>query len=144
MIRWLPLLCLLLPGAHCAQWRTDAERFGLTEEELNAKPSYHRMKGAILNDVRKWRRLADHLDEGRPSCPTVIERKGVMTCARDESPLEIYTLGSALPDEPYRVAETAFYCKQESVYYYHYVGGRYRRNVWFGPYKLVRRRPEDN
>ena len=143
MRRWLPLLFLLLPAATCSQWRSDADRFGLTEEELNAPPSYHRMKGAIYNDVRKWRRLKDILDEGRPGCPMVIERDGVPTCARDDTAFEVYTLSAELPDEPYREAETAFYCREESVYYYHYVGGRYRRNVWLGPYRLVRKRPKD-
>src|SRR6185436_18027737 len=32
-------------------------RAEITPEELNAPPDYHRMKGALLNDVRIWRRL---------------------------------------------------------------------------------------
>ena len=141
MIRWFPLLFLILPAATCVHWRTDADRFGLTEEELKAPPSTYRIKGAVLNDVRKWRRLTEKLDEGRAVCPMVIQRDGRSTCARDETAFEVHSLSAELPDEPYRVTETAYYCREEGVYYYHYVGGRYRHNVWFGPYNLVRKRP---
>ena len=72
----------------------------------------------------------------------VIQRDGASICARDEKPFEVYSLRSELPDEPYRVSETAFYCREESVYYYHYVGGKDRRDVWLGPYRLRRERPK--
>ena len=142
MIRWYPLLFLVLPAATCVHWRSDAERFGLTDDELNAPVPSSRLRGAILNDVIIWRGLREKLDEGRPECPMVIVRNGFMTCARDETTFEVFSLRSELPDEPYRVVETAFYCRAESVYYYHYVGGRYRRDVWFGPFKLERKRPQ--
>ena len=99
MIRWYPLLFLVLPAATCVHWRSDAERFGLTDEQLNAPPPRTRIKGAILNDVIIWRGLRDKLDEGQPTCSMVIVRDGVTICARDEEAFEIYVLSSNLPDE---------------------------------------------
>ena len=143
MIRWYPLLFLVLPAANCVHWRSDAERYGFTDAELNAKVPSTRLRGAILNDVIIWRGLRERLEEGRPGCSMVVQRDGVIICARDETAFEVFSLRAELPDEPYRAEETAYYCREESVYYYHYVGGRYRRNVWFGPFSLDRKRPKD-
>ena len=41
---------------------------------------------------------------------------------------------------PYRIDETAYLCRKEGVYYYHYQGGPRKLDVWMGPYKIDRRR----
>lgn len=142
MIRWAPLAFLLLPAAQCAPTVPDHERFGLTEADLKEPPSPHRMKAAVLNDVRNFLKLDQRLDEGQPACPAVVYEGSTARCALDQAELEVYSLRGDPSDEPYRVDETAYFCRAESVYYYHYVGGSRRRNVWMGPYKLERKRPK--
>jgi hypothetical protein len=140
MRRWGTVLLAL---AACDPVPPDYElRHGLTKEELNEGPSYHRMKGAILNDVRVWKGLDRRLDEGRSSCPEVVRDGGGVRCSRDKEPFEVYVLTDDLPDKPYRVDELAYFCRTEGVYYYHYRGGPRRRDVWLGPYKLDRTPPK--
>jgi hypothetical protein len=52
----------------------------------------------------------------------------------------VYPLKSDLADQVHRVDESAYYCRSEGVYHYHYVGGPQKLDVWLGPFKLVRRR----
>jgi hypothetical protein len=134
---------VLLVAGTCAPFPEDYELRGWTKEELNAGPSYHQMKGAILNDVRRWRLLEAKLDEGRPSCEQIsIGEDKVARCATDQETFEFYALRDDMLDQPYRVVETAYYCRKEFVYYYHYVGGPKALDVWLGPYPLRRERPQ--
>ena len=135
------MLFLLLPGAQCVHWQTDADRFGFTPKELEEPPSSYRLTGAVLDDVRNRRRLLEHLVEGRPNCDAIFYRNNKATCAKDESTLEVYPFPNKDPFSPHQVEETAYYCLQENLYYYNYKGGPYRLNVWFGPNRLERTRP---
>lgn len=127
--------------AACDLRPNDAElRTGMTEEELNAPPGYHEMKAAILNDVRKWRMLDHRLEEGRPAVSAIEWMEKAPHCVRDKEPMEVYNLRRDLPDQPYRVEETAYYCRKESFYYYHYFGGRKKTDVWMGPFGIERKR----
>lgn len=137
------LVVLTLALASCeTHGISDPARFNLTEEELNAGPSYNATKAAIVNDVRRYRMLHLLLDEGKPSCPAVGMVDGRPTCAVEKAPFEVYTLSSEAQDSAYRVEEVAYYCRTEFVYHYHYVGGPKRLDVWLGPFKLKRERPK--
>jgi len=118
-------------------------RAEITPEELNAPPDYHRMKGALLNDVRIWRQLDKIIEtEGRREVPVVIKfAKGVALCTNDESEFEIFRLKEDLLDQPYRIDETAYLCRKDNSYYYRYQGGPRKLDVWLGPYRIERRRP---
>jgi hypothetical protein len=116
-------------------------RTGMTPEEINEPPSSHRIKAALLNDVRNGRMLHLRLSEGRKDCPGIVYEENVPLCAADRKPLEYYVLRSDPLDKPYRVDEAAYYCREESVYFYRYVGGPQRLDVWLGPYRLERRWP---
>ena len=121
-------------------------RAEISKEELEAEPGYHQMKAALISDVRIWRQLEKSLDEGSRTQPSEIRiENGVPTCSLDQSEFEVYTLKSDLSDQPYRIEETAYLCRKENVYYYHYQGGPRKLDVWMGPYKLVRKRvkPEE-
>lgn len=135
MRRWTAVL--LLAGG-CNLRPPDHEIRGFTKEELEAGPTYHSMKGAILNDVRRWRQLELKLDEGLPECPWIVRSEGIPKCAKDQEELVHFPLREDLPDQPYRVDEEAYYCPLESVYVYHYVGGPRKRNCWMGPFKIHR------
>ena len=119
----------------------------LTPEELAAPATYHRMKGALLNDVRIWRQLDKIIEtEGRKEVPVVIKfANGQAVCSNDEKEFEIYRLRDDLQDQPYRVDETAYLCRHDRTYYYRYQGGPRRLDVWLGPYRIERRPsvPED-
>lgn len=117
-------------------------RAEITPEELEAAPGYHQMKGALLNDVRVWRELDKKApDEGRREVPTQYTLvQGIPTCGTDQTEFEVYRLKEDLIDQPYRVDETAYLCRKEKLYYYHYQGGPRKLNVWMGPYKLDRKR----
>ena len=54
-------------------------------------------------------------------------------CVACQEEMEVYSLKKDLADQPYRVEETAYYCRKESQYFYHYVGGRKKLDVWLGP-----------
>ena len=142
MKRLLLMAFLLLPGAQCARWQTYADRFGFTPKVLKEPPTSYRMTGAVLDDVRNRRQLEEHLDEGRPTCDAIIYRDNNPTCAKDETTFEEYPFPNKAPFDPHPIEERAFYCRQESVYYYNYKGGPYRRDLWFGPYTLKRTRPD--
>jgi len=139
------LAAALSTAAQCDKVPPDSQlRADLSPEELNAGPSYHQMKGAILNDVRIWRSLDKKIEtEGYKEFPGAIDNtQGTPICTHDLTEYEIYSLKSDLADQPYRVEETAYYCKKESLYFYHYQGGAKRLNLWLGPYKIERRRPK--
>jgi hypothetical protein len=119
----------------------DAElRTGMTQEEMDAAPGHHEMKAAILADVRKWRMLERRLEEGRAFCPDIVYKEKAPHCKVCEELMEVYSLKKDLADQPYRVEETAFYCRKESKYFYHYLGGRKKMDVWLGPYAIERKR----
>jgi hypothetical protein len=117
-------------------------RAEITPEELEAAPGYHQMKGALLNDIRIWRELDKKVaDEGKREVPvayTIVQ--GIPICGTDQTEFEVYRLKEDLIDQPYRVDETAYLCRKEKVYYYHYVGGPRKLDVWMGPYRLDRKR----
>lgn len=115
-------------------------RTGMTQEEMDAAPGHHEMKAALISDVRKWRMLDQRLDEGRAACPGITWRERVPVCASCKEDMEVYSLKKDLADQPYRVEETAYYCRKESQYYYRYVGGRKKIDVWLGPNAIERKR----
>lgn len=109
-----------------------------TKEELEAGPSDIGLHSAILNDVRRWRSLDRHLDEGTSTAPEFKYDGATPLCAADEAEVVTFLLRSDLQDQPYRVEEWAYLCTKESVYYYHYMGGTRKLDVWLGPYKIDR------
>jgi hypothetical protein len=117
-------------------------RAEITPEELEAQPGYHQMKGALLNDIRVWRELDKKVaDEGVREVPTPFTLvQGIPTCGTDKTEFEVYRLKEDLIDQPYRIDETAYLCRKEKLYYYHYQGGPRKLDVWMGPYKLDRKR----
>ncbi len=134
---------LALAPAGCDVMPPDHEiRAGLTKEELEAGPSYHHMMGALLSDVRIWRELGKKLDDGKPVCTGIVHEDDMTLCANDKTELEFYVFPDQSGDQLYRVSESAYYCRKEGVYYYHYVGGPRNMNVWLGPYPLRRDRPK--
>ena len=119
----------------------DAElRTGMTQEEMDAAPGHHETRAALTADVRKWRMLDHRLDEGRAACPSITWKEKKPVCVPCEEEMEVYSLKKDLADQPYRVEETAYYCRKESQYFYHYVGGRKKLDVWLGPNSLDRKR----
>ncbi|HLY72735.1 MAG TPA: hypothetical protein VKU80_01340 [Planctomycetota bacterium] len=134
-------------AANCSQLPPDSVlRADIPPEELDASPSYHQMKGAILNDVRIWRELDKKVEaEGYKDSPREIDTSsGTPICANDKTEYEIFSLRSDLSDQAYRLEETAYYCKKENLYYYHYQGGSKRLNLWLGPYRIERKRPKND
>ncbi len=132
-------------AANCQTMPPDSVlRAELTPEELAQGPTSHQMKGAIISDIRVWRELDKKVAvEGRKEMPsTIIYQGGFPVCDIDKTDLEIFSLKSDLADQPYRVEETAYYCKKESLYYYHYQGGPRRLSLWMGPYHIDRKRPK--
>lgn len=123
-------------------------RAELSKEELEAAPGYHQMKAAILYDVRVGRELDSKLEssEAMREMPRAITMvKGLPMCTPDEAEFEVYRLKEDQQDRQYRVDETAYLCRKEGVYYYHYQGGPKRLNVWIGPNRIERKRvkPDD-
>ena len=117
-------------------------RAEISPEELEASPGYNHMKAAIISDVRIWRELNKKLEtEGQPTVPRYYKLvAGVATCSIDDTAFEIYKIKDDLQDQPYRVDETAYLCRKEGVYYYHYQGGPRKLDVWLGPYRIERKR----
>jgi hypothetical protein len=122
----------------CMPWKDDHERdsFG-TKEEMEAPPGPNEIKARVMNDAINWRRLREHLDEGRAECPEIKFTTEGTLCAKDDEELTIVNFPGDAPDKPNRVEETGYYCPKESVYYYHYRGGRDRLDVWIGPCKVT-------
>lgn len=150
MKRTLPFLVLcaaLNVAAQCDTLPPDSVLHAeLTPEELAEGPSAHRMKGAILNDVRIWRELDKKIaTEGYKEYPkSIVNTTGYPTCKYDQTELEVYSLKSDLADQPYRIEETAYFCKKESLYFYHYQGGPKKLNLWLGPYRIERKRAKSD
>lgn len=147
MRRGAAVLALLASGCIINLRPNDAElRTGMSQAEMDAAPGHHETRAAIISDVRKWRMLTERLEEGRATCAAITWReKKVPVCAKCQEDMEAYTIREDIPETSYRVDETAFYCRKESQYYYHYVGGKKRLDVWLGPYALERKRvkPEE-
>ena len=118
-------------------------RFDLSKEELEAPPSYHRWKGAILMDIRVWRELDKKPENGERTCPLLsYDDAGVPICSNDEEPLLIFDLTKDISERPNRVRELAYFCREEHIYYYHYIGGAYHLDTWQGPFQINRKRPK--
>ena len=142
-LMFLALCAAVNTAAQCNTLPPDSVmRADITTEELNAGPSSHQMKGAILNDVRIWRELEKKLEtDGYKEYPRAINNvSGIPTCIFDQTEYEIFALRSDLADQPYRLEETAYYCRKESIYFYHYQGGPKKLNLWMGPYRIERKR----
>ncbi len=117
----------------------------ITDEDLKAPMTPRHITAAIINDARNYRVLRARLDEGTPSCPMVVIQGEEALCAKDGSKFMICVFPEGVQEGPEAVKETAFYCKEEQLYYYNYHGGPRKRNVWLGPFKLKRVyvRPEE-
>ena len=102
------LSILLLALAACDIRPPDHEiRFDLTREELDAPPSYHQWKGALLMDIRVWRELEKKASEGNRRCSALAyDEDGLAVCAHDEEPFLIFDLTKDLPDTQNRIRET--------------------------------------
>jgi hypothetical protein len=146
MRRAWAILALLASGCVLNLRPNDAElRTGMTQQEMDAAPGHHETRAAVINDIRKWRMLEQRLEEGRAGCASISWRERAPVCAKCQEDMEVYSIKEDLPDQTYRVDETAYYCRKESQYFYHYVGGKKRLDVWLGPYALERKRvkPEE-
>jgi len=131
---------LLLGLGACGDMIASEETMrGYSKAELEAGPSDKQLHAAILSDVRRWRFLDRHLDEGVRTCSAWKAEGDKTLCTADQVEMTLFILRSDLQDQPYRVEETAYYCPKESVYYYHYTGGPKQLDVWLGPYKIDRR-----
>ena len=118
-------------------------RFDLSKEELEAPPSYHQWKGALLMDIRVWRELDTKVRQGTRRCAALgYDEDGLALCTHDEEPFLIFDLTKDIPGTQNRVRELAYLCQEESVYYYHYIGGPDRLDTWQGPFRIARRRAE--
>lgn len=136
-----PALFILSAAMSCDPVPPDVTiKTGMSQEELDAEPGFHQTKAALITDVRIWRELTTRLDEGKKICEGIIFVDKEPCCARDQELLEVYVLKNDLPDQAYRVDEAVYFCRLEGTYYYHYMGGPRKLDVWMGPYKLVRRR----
>ena len=136
-------LLLLLPMG-CMKWRDDHEKesFGVQDDDPSAPPKATEIRARVIFDVRKGRMLREHLEEGTAECREVVLKGEWPSCKKDQEKFEgVYFPGDS-PDAPYRVEETAYYCPKESVYYYHFSGGKERLDVWLGPYKVTWNRPK--
>jgi hypothetical protein len=77
------------------------------------------IRARITSDVRT-NRLEERLAEGKPTCDAVRWVDEKPTCARDGATMAVVTL---------RREETAYYCPEETIYWYHGSG------LWLGPFK---------
>lgn len=111
---------------------------GFNKEELEAGPTDRQMHAAIVNDVRRWRQLDQHLKDGIPTCSAYKLVAGKLVCTGDETEMLSFDIKIEPTDQPNRIEETAVFCPKESVYYYHYLGGPRKWDVWLGPYKIDR------
>ena len=137
MRKWAAVF-LVLSGCTIDLVPPEEELRGYKRSELEAGPSDLGMHAAILSDVRTWRNLDRHLEEGTPTCFGFRLAGAKTLCAADEAEMTVFDLRKDLLDQPYRVDETAYFCPKESVYYYHYEGGPRRLDVWLGPYRIDR------
>gem|GEM_PF-5821120 len=135
-------LCCLTAG--CMKWRDDHEKssFGMEDDDPNAPPTSTEIRARVINDARNWRQLREHASEGRAECPELKLDEPQPLCLKDREKVEVIQFPGDEPDRPNRVEETAYYCPKESVYYYHYRGGRDRLDVWLGPFKVTWNRPK--
>lgn len=108
----------------------------MTTEELNAPPGSNAVKAKIISDVRRWRELHKRLAQGKPFCEGIFHLEGYVRCKKDETELEIYYFPGGPEDSQHRIQEKAYFCREEGVYYYHYLGGPRKVDSWLGPYKL--------
>lgn len=140
----LVALAVCNTASTCATMPPDSVlRADITPEELEKEPGYNQMKGALISDVRVWRELDKKVaTEGVHEVPvSVIFTEGMATCAIDKTGFEVYKLRNDLIDQPYGIVETAYLCRKEGVYYYHYQGGPRKLDVWLGPFRIERKRP---
>ncbi|MBI2898940.1 MAG: hypothetical protein HYY17_02035 [Planctomycetes bacterium] len=125
------------------KWKDDHEKdsFGIPDDDPNAAPTPTEIRARVINDARTWRRLRDRVEEGTAECAQVNLKGEWPTCAKDKEKFEVVHFPGDAPDTPYRAEETAYYCAKESVYYYHFSGGKERLDVWLGPFKVTWNRP---
>ena len=135
------LLVFLFLGGCFSDFYTDKkdyETFGLQEEDIEGPASENEVRARILNDAIRWRFVREKIDrEGRPHCDFVAYSDLGPVCSRDKSPLHVIVFPGDTSDRPDPIVETAYYCSQESIYYYHNQGGFRKRDHWLGPYRVT-------
>lgn len=132
------LLVLALGGCTINLVPPEESLRGFDRETLEAGPSDIGLHAAILSDVRRERFLDRHLDEGTSTCGGFRYEGAKPVCVADESDMVHFELRKDPQDRAYRVDETAYLCRKESVYYYHYEGGPRKLDVWLGPFRIDR------
>ena len=116
------------------------EARGISRDEMEGDPLDNEIKAAILTDVRVRRQLRLNLNQGKTQCRDLTySESGVAICRREEDPFTIFAFPQPDPDLPGRIQETVYFCREDGYYYYHYVGGATRRDVWMGPYVIDRK-----
>lgn len=131
------LTLLLLPACHeLDTLEHDLSMRGLTKDDLTAGPTDHAVRARILSDVRATWLPEAQLESGSASCPDLRFEEGRAACVRDGSAVHRYPLRADPPDRRYPVQETAWFCPEESHYWYHYVGGDRNLDTWLGPRKI--------
>jgi hypothetical protein len=148
MRRWL-LAALLVPG--CGDLAPDIykdkqmESFGVKPEDMDAPPTPNEIRARVISDARKWRILRGRIDEGVAECKGIkFDAPNGPLCAADKDEMQVVDFPEEPLDKPNRVKETGYFCHKESVYYYHYEGGRERKDVWLGPFHVGWNRPKSN
>jgi hypothetical protein len=109
-------------------------RYGLTKDDLdNLAPTESDIRARITNDARE-NVYSARLDEGQDACDAILWDRGAPVCARDKTPMKVVPLRKDTTDRQFPVDETAYYCPEDTQYWYHYEGGPQMRNVWMGPF----------
>ena len=125
------------------QDQKEYESFGLNKDDLDGPPTSHELRARVINDALRWRLVRQNLElKGKASCDFVKYTENGPVCSGDKEPLNVITFPGDTIDRPDRVVETAYYCPEESIYYYHYEGGVRKRNLWLGPYRVSWNRGE--
>ena len=134
------MAAVLLALAACDIRPTYWEARDINRADMEGDPLDNEFKAAILTDVRVRRQLRLNLDRGKPQCRALTYgESGVAVCRNDETEFTIFSFPQPDPDLPSRIQETAYFCREEGVYYYRYVGGSTRRDVWLGPFRIDRK-----
>jgi len=125
-MRRLAVVCLLIYGCEVSPEDDRHDHQVLS----NDQSSYFHIKAKILTDVRVGRELQLHLDKGRkePGIPGSSEFR--------LQELEAFVLRDDPKEQGEAVTEAAFYSPSTRTYFYHYVGGPNRIDVWMGPFAL--------
>ncbi len=119
------------------QERADEHRMasrGLTPPDLDGLPTENDVHARITNEVRTNLFAARIDDDGKPACDAITWDKGVPTCVKDKVAMLTVAVRSDSTERQYPVTETAYYCPQDTSWWYHYAGGRPIKDAWMGPF----------